>query len=245
MSNILVRIEHLRQGRAHHTWLGSFGVARNTIKAIKDSEATPSDKVINTIARCENASYRWLVEGEGPPYRVANFKSDRECKEALSQYLKEEAWTVYLLNDYQKQALVMTLPSAFERSHGGFIEYLAIEILTGVGKESVAEAALNASAFKVVTVSSEVMNSLVAGELGTYALLGDAKTKGILSTAELIGMNDRLSKYGHDVAPDGLIAEEPNDSTTRPEVYAMMVQFKKLSTKHKKAVMNLIRDLSD
>jgi len=209
MISIFDRIEYLRKGRAHHTWLGSLGIARDTIKHIKDKTAEPSENVLSIISKCENASFLWLTEGEGAPYRVAQFENDGECAEALADYLAEEAWVAYVVNDSQRNTIVLAMESNFQRARSGFVEFIAIEVLTQAGIKAVSEAAMHASAFRVVEVDTECMDNIIDGKVGTYDLLGDSKSEGILSHADLVSMNERLTKHALPHSLPDTVSEKP------------------------------------
>jgi|GEM_PF-4797581 len=248
MSSLFDRIEYLRKDRAHHTWLGGMGIARDTVKHIKDQTAEPSENVLSIISKCENASFLWLTEGKGSPYRLAKLEHDGECADVLEDLLAQEAWTAYIVDDTDRTAIVLTMASAFQRARSGFIEYTAIEVLSPAGVKAISEAALHASAFMMTTISQEAMNSLVNGELGTYELLGDSKKDGLLSGAGLVSMNDRLELFALPNSLPDVIADTSSPLYTTPvdknsEEYELLQLFRSLDEESKQLILQVIRKI--
>jgi hypothetical protein len=228
------RIEKIRSDRKTHGWLSSIGIASDAIHMIKKGEE-PSENVLRSIAKCENVSWFWFSEGQGSPYLVENCETDEECAEHLANHFNDEAWTAYHVTAGDRFAFVLTMPGTFQRARSGWVDYTIVEAFTGAGSRSLAEAAMNAAVFKTIEIKASEMDQLEAGELGTYALLGDSKTAGLLSGAKLVNMKDRLQD---------LVMIKPEDlSQIKPDQQLLLNDFEALSYENQQIIKKLIKNL--
>ena len=76
------RLCFLRQGRKPTEWANSLNLPYTTLQGIEAGRGVRAE-TFRLIARVENASISWLLEGKGHPYLV-NHCNDDEAAELLA-----------------------------------------------------------------------------------------------------------------------------------------------------------------
>lgn len=143
---------------------------------------------MSLICRAENVSISWLLEGKGRPFIVHRFDADEAAADYLELLLRDESgWNVYeIAAPDNRHAVVLTMPGAVERK-GNRIHYTILEAVVGdVGDRarSVVLQYEDENRLHSVTIDNDTMSRLAAGQLGTWHLVGDAESPGILEGAK-------------------------------------------------------------
>jgi len=189
----LSRIRIILDWRDRYPWGALVGMTRGTINRIFNEGQIPTGETLSAIGRVENCALSWLLNGQGSPYIVGRCENDEECAERLDELLEEKGWTIHLLTDGERYALVLTQPAIFfikERP----VEYTACETLAGpIGEETLQTIQRSGHHAFTVTLPAEQITRLIAGQLGTYALL--AKDGGLLRDEHPLAADTRMTAY--------------------------------------------------
>ncbi|MBD3609038.1 MAG: hypothetical protein HUJ30_00655, partial [Gammaproteobacteria bacterium] len=174
-TNFLSRIKFIIGGRDNYPWGMALGFGKSTIGAMVNEGKAPSGPTLSNIARAENASLTWLLEGKGQPFLVNHYDRYEDALDYLSAMLEEEAWQPYMITDGARYAMVLTLPGQFE-SKGKMIDYTLLEVVAGHGITShamgIAEYFREASpSLQSITTTAATMDDLYRGRMGTWSLV--------------------------------------------------------------------------
>lgn len=207
----------------------------------------PKGEALALIAKAENASFQWLITGEGSPFSVFRGRSDAECAEQLDIHLGEEDWRVHVITDGPNHAYVLTLPGQYQIKDR-WVDYTIMEVITGpCGNETAQVIYRRTFHFEsgplelyLVNVDIDTMHELVSGTLGTYkialadhALLRKAKpVTGEVIVTQVSGVEAKRSA-------------EPQE---RPEPYQgleaeILAEIHKMDEAEKKTALRVIKAL--
>lgn len=146
----------------------------------------PGRRILSLIQRAENVSPSWLVDSIGQPFMTHRVESDREAAQYLEKLLSDERWTVYVLTDGHRAALVLEQPAEIEH-RGKRTEYRAVEVVTGpLSSDTLYIINIRDRDVQYRVISEHEMSRLWAGEIGTWKLFGDENTPGLLSDSETL-----------------------------------------------------------
>ncbi len=170
------RLRRIQAGRLYYPWMESLGVSRGSAQKMKGG-GLPSLETLSLICRVENACYRYLAEGVGPPFRVTRLESDAALSRHLRDLAEEPGWHMTLIEHaHALRAVVMTMPCAVEAG-GRRIDYTCLEIVTGpVGEQTMqtinglilAKAVRGA---RRLALDEATIEAMLSGTMGSYALL--------------------------------------------------------------------------
>ena len=163
-------------GRKPHPWGQSAGVDRGVIDRIKKG-TIPKGDVLARIAQVENVRLEWLLTGHGQSYSTAVFIDDEDAAEYIDDMQAQYSLSFHILQGKTKTVIVATMPAELDGT-----PYTVIEILVGIGPKAIQQATRSTEQ-TTQTISDTDMQRLIKGEVGTFQLLGDEKTPGILQTA--------------------------------------------------------------
>lgn len=141
----------------------------------------PSLEILSLICRVENASYRYLAEGVGAPFRVSRLSTDEEMARAIGDVWEDGGWQVVLIeHEGRLRAVVFVQPCSVDVGDGDsrrVVEYPCLEIVSGpVGVATLARCneikrAGGGARVRALGMDADTLNRLLCGEMGTYALL--------------------------------------------------------------------------
>lgn len=170
------RLTQLKGSRPVSSWERQAGIARGNLdRALKDGKI--GDENMRKLCRLENARADWILFGTGAPYQVATFNTDQDLAEQICAHHTDEAarWTLTAItrkSDNLPRAVVMTMPIITQPPESTMMFYIQLEVLTGpIGPFS--REAIKRDGWgkrQQVTLDDDVVESLCAGGIGTYAL---------------------------------------------------------------------------
>lgn len=171
-NTFLDRLHWLLGGRKPHPWGAGIGWGTGVIYKTMQG-VIPGHAYLIALARAENVNLNWILTGEGRPYLVATCRDDEEAADLIKAHLADAAdWSVFVLRSGDRTGIAMTLPGSYGLK-GKDYPYTAIEVITGpIGPKTLLalqKHRLNKTA-AMVDMSSEEMESLERGELGTWDL---------------------------------------------------------------------------
>lgn len=229
----LSRIEYLLGERKIAKWTSDLGIpgARNLIRA----GGIPGSGPLGIMMKAENVSVDWLITGKGDPFLHNHMDSDGEIADLLEALFDEDGWTVYLLRDQTRQALVMTLNKE-DQVDERTVKGVAVEVLSGpIGPMTldVIEAHLAGNDLISGAIASDDMSDLCQGRIGTYRLL--EKDGGLLHT------------FDRDAEPELRVADDAGFYDVGGVMTAMDQQLVgkvlSLPERKKKALLDLLSDM--
>lgn len=175
----------------------------------------PKGQTLLAIQRRENANISWLLEGTGSPYLVEHCRDDDECREQARLILEESGWSVVIADDGTRQALILTLPCSYQHATNKRpLRYVEMHILTNAGPKAIDDAVAIAAEVRALRLDTNRFDDLISGQVGTYRLLGDDKTPGLMAESSLLDRNDIMQVaeealvYGRDRGPQSLRQDE-------------------------------------
>lgn len=163
----------------------------------------PGADTLGLIARAENVSLSWLVEGAGTPYLVRWYPTDEQCREYLDELLADEIWTaVHRLTDGGRvEVLVLHCPAEVEYREQT-VPYTEIAVLAGGIGPATLSRLTQLDRHRVTLADTDTVAAVATGELaGTWPLLGEG---GLLTTYEEVPRNTlRVAEPGNDYTQEG------------------------------------------
>lgn len=174
------RLSTVLAGRRLAPWALRLGLGRAALDAMRAGRM-PARAALQRICRAEGIRWRWLVDGQGPPYTVARSGSDEATAIALETMLDSDpAWRRFLVTDGHSSMVVLTQPAVLEQPS---CPYTIVAVLGGeVGARTIA--ALGARGrYREVGVDWRTLESIRNARLGPYALVGDLERPGLLAGA--------------------------------------------------------------
>ncbi|SCX40522.1 hypothetical protein [Nitrosospira sp. Nsp1] len=172
LNSFIDRLTAVLADRDKHPWGTTLGIGRGTVGNMF-SGTVPTSETLNAISRHENVNITWLLDGRGEPYNVHKFPDDEECVEYLDSLFDEKSWTVYLVTDQKRLALVLTMPAQYKVKEE-WISYSVVEILAGrCGRKTLnrVRAEIPACEVFIINAYSQTLTDLSRGNIGTYKLL--------------------------------------------------------------------------
>ena len=191
----------------------------------------PGQKILGIIQKLENVSLSWLVDGVGQPFLTRRAESDAEAARYLEALLVDEDWTVYLLTDRIRTALVLTQPAQIQHKDKR-IPYRALEVITGPIGERTLEILNSREEILRKEISTDTMDRIWAGEMGSWKLLGSKQSPGVIDGAELARtpLREKTHLYGEENA-----VRDESASTD----YELVAQYHRL-TPHNRETLRMI-----
>lgn len=152
-----------------------IGLTTGTINRIKKGQS-PSAETLALLHQVENASYRWLTEGFGPPFNTITLRTDEETADVLDNLLAER-WTIHLLTaEGGGRALVLTQPRQRALKQDKTLDYTGVEIVNGViGPQTldrIARAGGAGYTLAHIELDEETLQRLASGHMDNPALFG-------------------------------------------------------------------------
>lgn len=140
-------------------------------RAMNDPDYLPGGHLLQVFSRVENVCIDWLVDGYGPPFRIADFASDTAAADTIAALRDETSWQATVYFDHAlRTAIILAQPATvtFKRHR---IRYTCLEVITGVvGAASVA-ALDGLPRINRVEIDADSLAALASGHsAGTYAL---------------------------------------------------------------------------
>lgn len=226
LNTFLARLQSILGERDKHPWGAALGIGRGTVGNMFTG-TIPTSETLNAISRCENVSITWLLDGRGAPYTVHKFSDDEECLEYLDALLEEKSWTVYLVTDQKRLALVLTMPAKY-KAREEWISYTVVEVLTGrCGRKTLNRVRAEIPVCEVFLINTYTytLADLSRGKIGTYRLLH--------SDSPLLHKEVSVSK-------DHKIFEWPEEENPlTPEEHILVENFRHMATEQKVAYKSI------
>lgn len=188
------RLDFLLQGRNIYPWAESIGL-RGPIEGMRYKKSVPGGETLVAIRKCENVRIDWLLEGSGEPYITSKVLNDTDAIELITE-LFAESWTIYLLTNQTRIAIVLTRPGSYQVKDGKdengeqqyrWVNYSNIELIVGfIGSRTIAflQHQATTNEVRLVDISDAQMTALEKGMIGTYLLT--KSPDGILSNYQII-----------------------------------------------------------
>lgn len=172
------RLSTVLAGRRMAPWAMRLGLGRTALDAMRAGRM-PSREALQRICRSEGIRWRWLVDGQGPPYTVARSGSDEATAIALETMLDgDPGWRRFLISDGHSAMVVLTQPALLEQPS---CPYTIVAVLGGeVGARTIA-ALRSRGRYREVCVDWRTLESIRNARLGPYALVGDLEHPGLLA----------------------------------------------------------------
>lgn len=172
LNTFLNRLTTVLGEREKHPWGAMLGIGRGTIGNMFTG-TIPTSETLNAISRHENINTTWLLDGRGEPYIVHKFADDEECADYLDALFDEKSWTVYLVTDQKRLALVLTMPARYKVKEE-WVSYMVVEVLAGrCGRKTLnrVRAEIPVCSVFLINTYPHTMHDLSRGQIGTYRLL--------------------------------------------------------------------------
>jgi hypothetical protein len=195
------RLDYLLQGRKLYPWAASIGISKGSMESAVKKGGMLGGDALTAIHRCENVRIDWLLEGRGMPYSINSAPTDDIAREILEELLVE-AWTVTVITDHQRIALVLNQTGSFEvkdsKDDQGVqqyrhIHYQIIEVITGIIGNHTMDLVRSLTAetnVNLVITDAEAMTDIGRGKLGTWKLL--LAPDAIIQNFEVIDAKHRI-----------------------------------------------------
>ncbi len=200
----------------------------------------PKGQTLLAIQRRENANISWLLEGAGAPYLVEHCRNDADCREQARLILEEPGWTVTIAGDGRRQALILTLPCSYQQAaHKPAIDYQEVHILLNAGPRAIEDASVIAGDVRTLDLASALFDALETGQIGSYRLLGDDKTPGLMRESHRV--DDRVAAIAESAAAYG---KRRDAVGMAPDEHALLDNYRRLSVADRSRVQTITEALA-
>ncbi|MBF0623914.1 MAG: S24 family peptidase [Magnetococcales bacterium] len=179
------RFRKLLDGRKPYTWEAQVGFTRGTLPRVFNEHKIPGWELLRGVVHVENVNLHWLLEGDGPPFRVLRCTTDAQAEQELgrildAQIIGTQQVAVYLAHHQGTLAVVVTWPQRLHTKRND-LEYVAVKILAGLlGPVTLGGLRQRLGRFRLFDLPLEWpdMERLGAGAMGNRELLGLDKEPG-------------------------------------------------------------------
>ena len=169
--------------RKRHVWGVSLGFTNNRIhRLFRETEPLPSTEELALIGEAENLNLNWLVWGTGPKYRVQSFLHFNEFNTAVEDFL-EDRWSNIFIVVCQSRCALLTARFKKVLYKNRDVNIRQMNCLIGPGSAKF-QSIVSALSIQGVEFPVYRFEELEAGEVGTYFLFGDSRTRGYLEDME-------------------------------------------------------------
>lgn len=237
------RLRWVLAGRDKHPWGRGLNLGKNLVSTMFDG-TVPKWPTLAAIQYAENARVDWLLTGRGTPFAVAMHADAASQVRYLEQLLADEpgAWHVHVVHDGVRAGAVLWQPMEIE-SEDLTLSYRSLEVVLGpAGVVDLLRAAVRGpgASLECLALSTDDVDALYAGRLGTWLLLGDsATTPGLLMLAEQEDPNVLLYEADQWVAD--VDAPRPAGVPT-PRERELLRCYRALSARRQRALLDLLDD---
>ncbi len=174
------RLKDVLGGRKATPWGKKMGLNATTISGIFSGKQ-PGAEILRCIAKTENLSVTWLLEGKGAPYLVDACPSAEVFADRVAAHIEDQIWNeVHLLNAPNGLTVIFCGPAQYDYK-GTSVQYQTVEIVTGPVSEALIEhleqSPLPTWKYSLQEGSAE---QIASGQVGTFGLFGDGRSEGIL-----------------------------------------------------------------
>lgn len=212
-NDFLSRLSEASDGRDLWPWLHSLGLTSGVVQGMVNRGVVPSGYSLLALQCLENVNVSWLLTGTGKPYLVERPADDRGCRARVAEALRSAQWTATIATDGLHNAIVLARESRFVVKDKPPRLYTELRIFAHAGPESLAAVIEGAAGVRFLPLGEADMQALVQGRLGSYRIMGDANTPGLLARAKPIkeermnAIAEHAARYlacpkGSELAPD-------------------------------------------
>lgn len=177
------RLQLILGPRKKTPWATAMQIPSGTMTRMFGEGIPPTYETLAKVMRTENVSLSWLLGGDCPPYLYSSTPDDAVTAQELAARLDDEAsWVLHVISDGAICVFALTQPASIEERKGS-IPYNAVEIIAGpIGKRTAATLAKlpDARVGHLVKVTDQQIRNFYSTGIGTFQLLGDADTEGLL-----------------------------------------------------------------
>ena len=182
-NSFIERLLDVLGNRKRHVWGVGLGFTNNRIhRLFRETEPLPSTEELALIGESENLNLNWLVYGAGPKYRVQSFLHSNEFNTAVENNLSDKWINVFMVVG-QSRCSLLTARSKQVLYKNRDVKIQQINCLTGPGSAKL-QSIVSVSSIQGVEFPIYRFEELEAGDLGTYFLFGDSRTRGYLEDME-------------------------------------------------------------
>lgn len=176
----LGRLKIVLADRQKHPWGQSFGSNRGTIDRMFRGHV-PTEDTLNALSLKENTHITWLLTGRGSPYATTAFAHDHETVAWLNAQLPKAAKRGHVFIATAGIVVAMIFPQHVMLRHI-HADFERMDLVTGfIGKESAEWLNAHSSEFDWYYIPNELYQRMIAGQIGSYTLLGDnRRSKGLV-----------------------------------------------------------------
>ena len=180
LESIPTRITQLLSDRRPHTWAMSIGLSRGSMESVMKLGGMLGSEALSAIRRCENVRIDWLLDGRGQPYSTSCVTSDEAAVELLQELMTEQNWSINIVTDGYRRALVLEQPGNLDVKDGKAedgsqcfrtIHYSIIEVIVGHVGQQVMDLVRSHPQVSLARVGSDEMTEIEQGRVGTWQLL--------------------------------------------------------------------------
>lgn len=177
------RLREVLGNRKRHVWGVALGFTNNRVhRLFKETEPLPSTEELALIGEAENLNLNWLVYGTGPRYRVQSFLNFNEFNNAVEHVL-EDQWADRFVIASQSRCALLSTRSKQVMYKNRQVNLRQMSCLTGPGSAKLQSIVTTAS-IRGVEFPTYLFEELEAGDIGSYFLFGDSRTRGYLEDLE-------------------------------------------------------------
>lgn len=183
-SSFLYRIKLILGDREPYPWGKALGLGSGSVTRTFKEGQTPNAETLGVIAKVENCSIDWLLNGKGAPYIVTRFDTDHDAADYARTLINDEpnAWSAVVAQHNNERILVLTQPAQYQIKDRE-LNYNIVEIITPAGPQTLSTLSGPVKSVHTIELNAHAFSELKKGYMGTYKLLGWKDKQGLLAKA--------------------------------------------------------------
>lgn len=237
--DFLSRLKHVSGGRYVTAWLKGLGLSGSVVTGLSRGNI-PKGQTLMHLLCMENVNASWLLTGEGNPYLVEVAASDTDARARINDALKSPGWAVVMATDKLNHALIFMGPARFVLEDKPPRPYTAVTVLANPGPEALMALTASAGDVRSLLVSEARFQDLTLGRLGSYQLLGDRASPGLLAKAQPLqaAMAETIAEHAarYNAGPTG--------EAISPDEAALLGKYRGLSQADRTRVQTIVDALA-
>lgn len=240
-NDFLSRLSDASDGRDLWPWLHGLGLTSGVVQGMVNRGVVPSGYSLLAMQCLENVNVSWLLTGLGNPYLVERPADDPACRARVAEALQAADWTATIATDGLHNAIVLTREARFVVKDKPPRLYTELRSFAQAGPESLAAVIEGAAGVRMLPLGEADMQALVQGRLGSYRMLGDEKTPGLLAGAKPI-KEDRMNAIAEHAARYGAY---PPGRELAPDEAALLENYRRLPVADRSRLQTIAAALAE